>query len=136
MVFQLTMNTITGIFLYANLIIAFTYAYSVVQLDPDKMADNFEKQEAYPFVEPGKPTANYFKDLLYTLALPGSLFLVFISVIPLVITNFISPNLQLGLSGSSLLIIIGVFTDIGNQIRGLKTKSDYPGFLDKNYEFD
>ena len=132
----LTMNTITGIFLYAILIIAFTYAYSVVQLDPDKMADNFEKQEAYPFVEPGKPTANYFKDLLYTLALPGSLFLVLISVIPLVITNFISPNLQLGLSGSSLLIIIGVFTDIGNQIRGLKTKSDYPGFLNKNYEFD
>lgn len=132
-----TLNTTTGIFLYALLIIFFTYLYSLVQLQPEKIADNFTKQEAYVLgVPPRQPTAVYFKDLLNQLSFPGSMFLMLISIIPMIITNYISPNIQLGLSGSSLLIIVGVLTDIANQIKGLKLKTDYDGFLTEEADFD
>lgn len=131
-----TLNTNTGVVIYGILIVAFTYLYSAIQIEPDKMADNFQKQEAYiPGVYPGAPTANYIERLLYELAFPGSLFLTAISVIPLIASNQISPSLQLGISGSSLLIVAGMITEMIRQIKGLRFKNDYVGFLNKAYEF-
>lgn len=133
----LSMNSITGMLIYAVLMIIFTFVYSSVQLDPEKIAENFTKQEAYiPGVVPNKPTAEYFKRLLNELALPGSLFLVVISLIPMIISTFFIPTMEMGLSGSSLLIIIGTMTDIKAQIQGLRLKADYRGFLDTSYHFD
>ena len=52
----------TGITLYAILIVLFTYVYSVVQVDPIKLADNLSRQDAYiPSIWPGDPTAIYMK---------------------------------------------------------------------------
>lgn len=127
----------TGITLYGLLIILFTYIFSLVQIGPVKLADNLSKQDAYiPSIWPGDPTAIYVKDLIYDLNLPGSMFLALISVIPLIIVNNISPNLQLGLSGSSLLIIVGVLADMGRQIEGLKLKEGYADFLSPTYELN
>lgn len=83
---------------------------------------------------PGEPTAIYIRNLLYDLDLPGSIFLTTISVIPIILSNSISPNLRTGLSGSSLLIVIGVLTDIGRQIEGLKFKENNPKILNAEYE--
>lgn len=127
----------TGISLYGLLIILFTYLYSLVQIDPSKLADNLSKQDAYiPSIWPGESTALYIKELLYDLGLPGSFFLALISVVPLILINSISPNLQLGLSGSSLLIIVGVLSDMGRQIEGLKLKEEYSDFLSTKYELN
>lgn len=127
----------TGIALYGLLIILFTYLYSLVQIDPSKLADNLSKQDAYiPSIWPGEPTALYIKELLYDLGLPGSFFLALISIVPLILINSISPNLQLGLSGSSLLIIVGVLSDMGRQIEGLKLKEGYSDFLSTEYELN
>lgn len=126
----------TGITLYAILIVLFTYVYSVVQVDPIKLADNLSRQDAYiPSIWPGDPTAIYMKELIYKLDLPGSMFLMIISVIPLIASNTISPSLQMGLSGSSLLIIVGTLTDIGRQIEGLKLKEGYSHFLSTKHSF-
>lgn len=132
-----TLQSPIGIFIYAILIIFFTYLYSIVQIEPDKLADNFQKQEAYiPGVIPGEATANYVKNVLNALALPGSIFLSTISIIPLLISNQLSSNLQVGLSGSSLLIITGVFIEVKRQIKGLKIKQQYGSFFEKEYKFD
>lgn len=132
-----SMNSVTGILVYSVLIVAFTYMYGSIQFDPQKVAENFTKQEAYvPGVVPGKPTASYFKRLLNDLALPGSIFLVVISVTPMLIQTFLMPKMQIGLTGSSLLILAGTYTDIRNQVQGLRLKSDYKGFLDTSYDFD
>lgn len=114
----------------------FTYLYSLVQVEPERLADNLTKQDAYiPSIWPGEHTAFYIKNILYNLGLPGSAFLALISVIPLLIINEISPNLQLGLSGSNLLIIAGTLGDIGRQIEGLKLKEGYYDFLSTKYSF-
>ena len=130
-----SLSTTTGIVLYIILIIFFTYLYSLIQVDPNILADNLSRQGAYiPGVWPGEPTAIYLRNLLYDLDLPGSIFLTTISVIPIILSNSISPNLRTGLSGSSLLIVIGVLTDIGRQIEGLKFKENNPKILNAEYE--
>lgn len=131
-----TLNTSTGIIIYGVLITIFTYIYSSIQLDPEKLADNFTKQEAYiPSVYPGNPTAIYIQNTLNYLAFPGSLFLVVISVVPLIVSKNEAFGLQLGITGSSLLIVVGVILEIGRQINGLRNKNDYAGFLSTKYEF-
>lgn len=131
-----SLNTTVGILLYGSLIIFFTYLYSIVQIEPEKLADNLQKQEAYiPSYMPGEPTAVHIQSILNELALPGSAFLTFISVMTLLISNKISANLQMGLSGSSLLIITGVLVEIGRQIKGLKMKQNYGTFFTTKYEF-
>ena len=84
---------------------------------------------------PGVSTSEYIKQLLYELSLPGSLFLTFVSIVPMILAHHISTSLQIGLSGSSLLIITGVLVDIGRQIKGLKIKQNYGTFFNKQYEF-
>lgn len=132
-----TLQSSAGVVLYGILIIFFTYLYSIVQIEPEKLADNFQKQEAYiPGYTPGVETAAYIKKILNELSLPGSLFLTLVSIIPLLVANNISSSLQVGLSGSSLLIITGVFIEISRQIRGLKMKTNYGTFLNREYDFD
>lgn len=132
-----TLNTQSGVIIYGVLIIIFTFVYSVVQIEPDKFSENLQKQEAYiPGVYPGKPTAVYIKNILMYLALPGSLFLALVSIIPLIVANHISQSLQIGLSGSSILIIAGVLIEIGRQIKGLQMKQEYGTFMRKDYHFN
>lgn len=132
-----SLNSSVGIILYGILIVWFTYYYSQMQIQPDKIAENFSKQEAYVLgINPGDETTLYFTKLLNYLSLPGSLFLLVIAVVPLLISHYTSANLQVGLGGSSILIILGTLIDIGTQIEGLKQKNEYGGFLSEKYTFD
>lgn len=131
-----TLNTTSGIIIYGVLIIIFTYVYSSIQINPEKLSENFQRQEAYiPGVYPGVPTSVYIQKLLNCLALPGSMFLTIISVVPLVISKNLASDLQVGITGSSLLIVVGVITEIVRQINGLRVKTEYKGFLDSHFTF-
>ncbi|MCT7730879.1 preprotein translocase subunit SecY [Lactobacillus crispatus] len=131
-----SLNSPSGTVLYGILIVLFTYIYSLVQVEPNKLADNLSKQDAYiPGVWPGDSTAIFVKNLIYDLDLPGSAFLALISVVPLIASSLISPSLEMGLSGSSLLIIVGVLTDMGRQIEGLKVKEGFSDFMSLTYSF-
>ncbi|EKB62018.1 preprotein translocase subunit SecY [Lactobacillus crispatus] len=132
-----TLSTTSGVIIYGLMIIFFEYLYSIVQIEPDKFADNLEKQEAYiPNVYPGDPTKEFIQNMLNYLSLPGSLFLMWVSIIPLLVANSVSSSLQIGLSGSSILIITGVLIEIGRQIKGLKLKRKYGTFLSTDFSLD
>lgn len=131
------LNSYSGIIMYAILIVAFSYVYSLVQIEPERLADNLLKQEAYiPGVYPGASTARYIKDRLYDLDLPGAVFLTLISVVPMVISHFVNVDFQLGLTGSSVLIIVGVLSEMQRQIDGLRMKHNYAKILDTTYILD
>lgn len=132
-----TLSTTSGVLIYGILIVLFNYFYSIVQIEPDKFAENLQKQEAYiPNVYPGVRTSDYIKNILNYLSLPGSTFLALVSIVPLVASNRISSSLQVGLSGSSLLIITGVLIEIGRQLNGLQLKKEYGQLMNKEYHFD
>ena len=118
-----------GMIFYMLIIIGFTYFYSFVQVNPEKVADNLKKQGSYvPGIRPGKTTENYITNVLYRLVFVGSLFLAVIAIIPLIVTNLLNlpPAIQVG--GTSLLIVIGVSLETMKQLEAQANQREYRGF--------
>ncbi len=118
-----------GMIFYMLIIIGFTYFYSFVQVNPEKVADNLKKQGSYvPGIRPGKTTENYITNVLYRLVFVGSLFLAVIAIIPLIVTNLLNlpPAIQVG--GTSLLIVIGVALETMKQLEAQANQREYRGF--------
>jgi len=116
-------------FLYAMLIIFFTYFYTAVTLNISDMAENMKKYGGFiPGLRPGKPTADYLDKVMTRITLAGSVFLAFIAILP----NFIAamtniPGVYFG--GTALLIVVGVALDTMKQIEALVLMRHYQGFM-------
>lgn len=123
-------NTIPGAALYTILIVAFTFFYAFVQVNPEKLAENLQKQGSYiPSVRPGKGTEDYVSSLLMRLSTVGSVFLGLVALLPIIATMLWDLPQSIGLGGTSLLIIIGVALDTAKQLEGLLLKRKYVGFI-------
>ncbi|WP_412988452.1 preprotein translocase subunit SecY [Pediococcus siamensis] len=124
------MQTTDGAILYTFLIVVFTFFYAFVQVNPEKLAENLQKQGSYiPGVWPGHETQSYVSRLLIRLSVVGSLFLGLVSLIPLLAQDFWNLDESIGLGGTSLLIVVGVAIEIISQIDGLMMKREYVGFI-------
>lgn len=120
-----------GATLYVLLIITFTYFYAFIQVNPEKVAENLQKQGGYILsVRPGKGTEKYLSDMLIKLSTVGSIYLAIVAAVPIV-ASLLIPNfpVSLSLSGTNILIIIGVILETTKQIKGKVVKRDYQGFI-------
>ncbi|WEV50743.1 preprotein translocase subunit SecY [Lactobacillus sp. ESL0731] len=125
-----SMQTTPGVIIYTLLIILFTFFYAFVQVNPEKLSKNLQKQGAYiPSVWPGKDTQDYVSKLLIRLSTVGSVFLGLVALLPQLATNFWDLPSSIGLGGTSLLIVIGVVLELSRQINGLLMKREYVGFI-------
>ena len=114
---------------FAILIIAFTYFYTAITLNPTQMAEDMKRNNGF-IVKPGKDTAEYIDTVMSRITLPGSLFIAFIAVMP----SFASLlNVQEGFAqffgGTSLLILVGVVIDTLTQIESHLMMRHYDGLL-------
>lgn len=118
-----------GAILYVSLIVLFTYFYAFIQVNPEKAAENLQKQNAYiPSVRPGRETEDYISYVLIRLSTVGAMYLAIISILPILASSVWNlPSLALG--GTSLLIVVGVSLDIAAQLEGLLSKTSYKGFI-------
>ncbi|WP_019415642.1 preprotein translocase subunit SecY [Paenisporosarcina sp. TG20] len=119
-----------GMMIYVALIIAFTYFYAFIQVNPEKVADNLKKQGAYiPAIRPGKNTQDYLTTVLYRLTFVGAIFLAIVSIMPILFINFagLPPAAQIG--GTSLLIVVGVALETMKQLEAQLVKRHYKGFM-------
>jgi preprotein translocase subunit SecY len=119
-----------GMIIYVALIIAFTYFYAFVQVNPEQMAENLKKQGGYiPGIRPGRNTQEYVTKVLYRLTFVGSLFLAAIAVLPVFFIKFaeLPPSAQIG--GTSLLIVVGVALETMKQLESQLVKRHYKGFI-------
>lgn len=124
-----------GIALYTFLIVIFTFFYDFVQVNPEKLAKNLQKQGAYiSGIWPGRGTQDYVSALLMRLSTVGSLFLGLISLIPLIASNVWNLSQSIGLGGTSLLIIVQIALDMVRQLNGLTMKREYVGFIHHDQE--
>lgn len=124
------MQTLDGAILYTVLIVVFTFFYAFVQVNPEKLAENLQKQGSYiPGVWPGHETQSYVSSLLMRLSTVGALFLGFVSLIPLLAQNLWNLDESIGLGGTSLLIVVGVAIETMRQVDGLMMKREYVGFI-------
>lgn len=120
-----------GAIFYIVLIILFTYFYAFIQVNPEKVAENLQKQGGYIVsVRPGGDTEKYISRMLMRLSTVGAIYLAIITLVPIVATMLIPnfpPNLSLG--GTNILIIIGVILETAKQLRGKLIKRNYQGFI-------
>lgn len=114
--------------LYFVLVVLFTYFYTAVVFDPEKIAENLQKQGGYiPGIRPGRPTADHLYRIMNRITLAGALFLGAIAVLPMIVqgaTNI--ATLQIG--GTSILIAVSVVIETIKQIEGQLVMRDYEGF--------
>ncbi|AKG05575.1 preprotein translocase subunit SecY [Salimicrobium jeotgali] len=119
-----------GMIIYVALIIAFTYFYTFVQVNPEQMAENLKKQGGYiPGIRPGANTEKYLTRVMYRLTFVGSLFLAAVSVLPIILGSLagLPPSIQIG--GTGLLIVVGVALNTMKQLEGQLVKRHYKGFI-------
>ncbi len=119
-----------GYIVYAILIVTFTFFYSFVQINPDKISNNLQKQNAFvPGVRPGVETENYISKLLFKITVIGALYLLIVASIPIfaAIIFGLPPYIQVG--GTSLLIVVGVAIETTKQIKTDVQGKSYSGFI-------
>ncbi len=117
---------------FALLIIAFTYFYTAVIINPVQMAENLKLNNGFiPGVKPGKKTSEYIDTIMDRITLPGAILLAIIAVLPAFARLF---NVTMGFAqffgGTSLLIMVGVILDTLQQIESHLLMRHYDGFFE------
>src|SRR5699024_8553570 len=98
-----------GMVLYVILIIAFTYFYTFVQVNPEQMSENLQKQGGYiPCIRSLRNTETYLTRVMYRLTFVGSIFLAAVSVLPILLGGLANLPTAVQIGGTSLLIVVGV----------------------------
>lgn len=115
-----------GLIIYLFLIIVFTFFYSNLQINPERLAKDFHDNGTYiTGLRPGNETEKYIRKVLNRVTLLGALALMLIAALPIVLslTGLVPQSLALG--GTGLIIVVGVAIEVFNQINGLLAAQDY-----------
>ncbi len=114
--------------MFGLLIVFFTYFYTAIQFDPARQSDMIQRQGGFvPGIRPGSQTTRYLEHILSRITLPGSLFLASVAVLPSLVAIWF--GLNLGFSGISILIVVGVALETMKQIESQLMMRNYEGFL-------
>lgn len=116
---------------FVILIVAFTYFYTAITLNPVQMAEDMKRNNGFiPGIKPGKPTADYLDNVMTHITLPGSLFIALIAILPAVAGLFgVKQGFAQFFGGTSLLILVGVVLDTLQQIESHLLVRHYDGLL-------
>ena len=129
-----TLSDYTGFwynFIFAFLVVAFTYFYTAVTVNPTMMAEEMKKNGGFiPGVKPGKKTADYLDAIMSRITLPGSIFLAIVAILPAFAMMFgINNQFSQFYGGTSLLILVGVVLDTLQQIESHLLMRHYDGLM-------
>ena len=118
--------------IFAVLIIAFTFFYTAITLNPTQMAEDLMRNNGFiSGVKLGKDTAEYIDTVMSRLTFPGSLFIALIAVMPAIVGLFnVQDAFAQFFGGTSLLILIGVVLDTLQQIESHLLMRHYDGLLE------
>ena len=121
--------------IYVILIVAFTYFYTAITLNPTQMAEDMKRNNGFiPGVKPGKNTAEYIDSVMSRLTGPGSVFIAFIAIMP-ALAGLLNVQDSFGqfFGGTSLLILVGVVIDTLQQIESHLMMRHYDGLLNSGH---
>jgi preprotein translocase subunit SecY len=118
-------------FVFAILIIVFTYLYTAITVNTNQMADDLKRNGGFvPGVKPGKDTAGFLDSVMSRIVLPGSVFLALLAILPAFAMNAgVNQSFAQFFGGTSLLIMVGVVLDTLQQIEGYLLNSHYDGLM-------
>lgn len=118
-------------FIFAVLIILFTYFYTAIMVNPNQLADDMKRNGGFiPGVKPGKKTAEFIDQVMSRITLPGSIFLSAVAVMPAFAQKIgINSAFADFYGGTSLLILVGVVLDTLQQIETYLLNRHYDGLM-------
>lgn len=112
------------------LVVLFTYFYTSVQFNPEKIAEDVKKRGGFiPGIRPGLNTSAYLKSVINKITLGGGVFLGLIAILPFIIQSFIGFS-TFALGGTSILIIVSVILDTLRKMESMVVTRKYDSFLD------
>jgi preprotein translocase subunit SecY len=132
---QATFANIQGFwynFTLAVLVIAFTYFYTAIIINPQMMAEDMKRNGGFiPGVKPGKQTVSYIDTIMTRITLPGSIFLALVAIMPGLAMKFLGVQQSFAYfyGGTSLLIMVGVVLDTLKQIESYLLMRHYDGLM-------
>ncbi|MEZ7836338.1 MAG: preprotein translocase subunit SecY [Flavobacteriales bacterium] len=119
--------------LFFLMIVAFTYFYTAITVNPNQMADDLKRQNSFvPGIKPGRATAEFLDQILSKITLPGAVFLGLIAILPAIVFNLgltHSQSFSIFFGGTSLLIMVGVILDTLQQIESYLLSRHYDGLM-------
>ena len=119
-------------FTLAVLVIAFTYFYTAIIINPQMMAEDMKRNGGFiPGVKPGKQTVRFIDTIMTRITLPGSIFLALVAIMPALAMKFLGVQQQFAYfyGGTSLLIMVGVVLDTLKQIESYLLNRHYDGLM-------
>ena len=118
--------------IYGILIILFTFFYTNLTVDPEKIAEDLGKQGTYiPGIRPGNETKEYVSKVLNRITVLGALLLTFIAILPYVITIVFGLPQGAATGGTGIIIVVGVAMETTKALKGQLTQKQYRGFVGK-----
>lgn len=122
-------NTINYSIVYFILVLTFTFFYTTVSFNPQKIADEIKKYGGFiPGIRPGKATENYLTHILYRITTVGAVFLGVIAVLPFIVQHATGIS-TLAIGGTGLLIVVSVILETTKQLESMLIMRSYEGFL-------
>jgi preprotein translocase subunit SecY len=121
--------------IYVVLVIAFTYFYTAITLNPTQMSEDMKRNNGLiPGVKPGKDTAEYIDTVMSRITLPGSFFIAFIAIMP-ALAGLLNVQQEFSqfFGGTSLLILVGVVIDTLQQVESYLLMRHYDGLLNSGH---
>ncbi len=118
-------------FIYALMVILFTYFYTAITVNPTNMAEEMKKNGGFiPGCKPGRKTAEYIDAVMSRITLPGSIMLAFVAILP-AFARMLGVNNQFApfYGGTSLLILVGVVLDTMQHIESHLLMRHYDGLM-------
>ena len=115
--------------IYFILVIGFTYFYTAVTFNPDKISEDIKKYGGFiPGIRPGKPTADYLSHVLNRITLAGAIFLGLVAILPSIASG-ITKITTLTIGGTGVLIVVSVILEISKSLESQLIMRNYEGFL-------
>ena len=122
----LNYNNGTGLVIYILLIFVFAYFYTFMQIKPKEMADNLNKNGGYiPGIRPGKETVEYVNTVLKRITIVGASFLAVLCILPILFGKFSNLSTTISISGTGLLIVVGVALETYKQLESQLVSRTY-----------
>lgn len=125
----LSLQSLTGLLIYTVLIIFFTFFYTHLTVDPGKVADNLAKNGTYvTSIRPGEATKKYITTVLNRITVLGTLFLLFVALLPHIVPMVTSLPASISLGGTGLIIVVGVALETMKSLESQVNQKQYKGF--------
>lgn len=116
---------------YFLLVIGFTYFYTAVTFNPQKISGEIQKYGGFiPGIRPGSPTANYLNYILTRITLAGAVFLGIVAILPAILKQA-TGIASLTIGGTSILIVVSVVLETVKSFEAQLLMRNYEGFLKK-----